>query len=65
MKKSVWRKIKEWYYGDFRMDGFVLYNHKHWTSKIANTLVKFWLKEWKWIIGISVAIIGLILKLKP
>jgi hypothetical protein len=35
---------------------------KHWSSKVAHAVAKFWLKYWQWCIGFGLAVIGLILK---
>jgi hypothetical protein len=30
-------------------------HERHWTARVARVLSAFWLKEWKWIVGVAVA----------
>jgi hypothetical protein len=39
-------------------------HQRHWTAKVASVLVGFWLREWKWVIGTVLALIGIIIALK-
>ena len=34
---------------------------RHWTSNIAHKCVEFFQREWKWIIGIFLTILGLVI----
>jgi len=34
---------------------------RHWTSTVAHAVVDFLAKEWKWVIGVSIPITGLIM----
>jgi hypothetical protein len=36
---------------------------RHWTARIARTLMKFWLDHWQWTIGAAIAICGLAIAL--
>lgn len=60
------KKIKNWYQGEYKAydndpDSNIIRHggkmEKHWTAKVANSLVKFYLEHWKWIWGILIAII--------
>lgn len=31
---------------------------RHWTSKLAHIVVAFYLREWKWVIGTAIALVG-------
>jgi hypothetical protein len=61
------RRITAWYNG-YRDDSFVvivaLDRRRHWTAATAHVVVKFWLCEWKWIIGTVIAVIGLLMAYK-
>ena len=66
-------KIKKWYKGENKVvveeddpDSGVsiwpyIVNKKHWTSKIANVFVTFYLKHWKWLWGMLVSVFSLII----
>lgn len=32
---------------------------RHWTARVVRVLVKFYLREWKWVWGTSIALAGL------
>ncbi len=34
---------------------------RHWSSRFAHTVIEFYFKEWKWVIGITLTCIGLLL----
>ncbi len=62
-------KVRMWYQGKYvpyRNDPdsiLVFMNgnyHRHWTAVVANTVADFWLREWKWIIGTTIAVTGLV-----
>jgi hypothetical protein len=36
----------------------------HWTAKAAQAVVAFWLAHWQWVIGTSIALVGLAVALK-
>ena len=64
--------IENWYEGEFipyendPYDSVVIIGgtyKRHWTARIARTLVKFWLNHWQWIIGTAIAICGLAIAL--
>jgi len=42
--------------GVFVMGGFT---HRHWTSRAARAVVGFLGREWKWVIGTLIALVGL------
>ena len=64
------KKIKKWWDGEyipydnhpssqvFIIGGFV---HRHWTSKVAHSIVDFLGREWKWATGFAVAVAGLVM----
>ncbi|MCK3776685.1 hypothetical protein MZK49_08060 [Ensifer sesbaniae] len=35
------------------------YYERHWTARVARTLVEFWLAHWQWTIGTMLALLGL------
>ena len=64
----VWEKIKEWYSGkwvpfvpDDKVFGHLGTIHKHWTARVVQGLVRFWLAHWKFWISTAVAALGLLL----
>lgn len=66
----VVKPIKLWWDGEFVLhendnnSGLVFiggYYKRHWTSRVAHALFEFLQKEWKWVIGISIPITGLIM----
>jgi hypothetical protein len=67
MGKRLTDKIEGWYRGpwvtpphDPSSDLVFMGGHRpHWTAKIAQALVYFWLEQWKWIIGTAIAVVGL------
>jgi hypothetical protein len=36
----------------------------HWTARIARTFVQFWLAHWQWVVGTTIALLGLLLAYK-
>jgi hypothetical protein len=48
-----WERLREWYYGRWELydyPGVIGGAHQpHWTARIAQALVRFWLANWKWI----------------
>ena len=38
------------------------YRCGHWSAKLLRTGTKFIVREWKWIIGVTIAIVGVVLK---
>jgi hypothetical protein len=60
-----WERLREWYYGRWELydyPGVIGGAHQpHWTARIAQALVRFWLANWKWIIGSPIALVGLAL----
>ena len=61
MKKAVQAWYQGKHYENKPEDPFVFigFYKKHWTSKLAHALVKFWKKEYKWIIGTVIALVSL------
>lgn len=65
-------KVENWYRGE---DDPVTTNHddslvvlgprfrRHWTAKLARTLIEFYLLHWKWCIGTAIALVYVYLKL--
>lgn len=61
-------RIKSWYEGEFvpRQNDpnsalFFLNGgqaKRHWTATFIHWAIVFWLREWKWVIGTALAIIG-------
>jgi len=56
--------IKRWYQGE----EYSISNHhlpifpgirykRHWSSRFAHILIKFYLKEWKWLLGFIIALL--------
>ena len=35
---------------------------RHWTANLTHVLVEFWLEHWKWLIGVLIAIIGIVFR---
>ena len=65
MSKPVKHRIEDWYYGPLLPNDpssalvFINHHNPHWTARIAQALVSFWLAHWQWTIGTAVAISGL------
>lgn len=64
--------LKQWYEGRYVPpdnppgSGVIfLMGHyeRHWSARAAHAVASFWLKEWKWIIGTTIAVAGLALAL--
>lgn len=58
------QKIHNWYERgkppeatSFWEPGQDLYEEGRWTARLANVLVGFWCREWKWIIGTLLALL--------
>lgn len=69
---SIKQKFRDWYEGEFvpyenPPDSSVIimggYQKRHWTAKFVRGLGEFYMKEWKWIIGILLTITGLVIGL--
>ena len=65
---SIRNKLSDWYAGRApvveRERGAIWVlddslTDRHWTSKVANKLVEFWLDHWKWTIGTTLAVVAL------
>lgn len=39
----------------------MLYYKRHWTAKIARIVVTFYLKNWQFVIGTAIGVLGLLL----
>jgi hypothetical protein len=37
----------------------LLHYERHWTARVARVLVKFYLKNWQWLIGTIIAVVSL------
>ena len=66
------KKIQKWYDGEYRMfendtnSSVVIlagWYERHWTARICRIIVEFYLREWKWIIGTSIAVVAVAYKL--
>jgi hypothetical protein len=64
--------IENWYEGEFvpykngsnDAVAFIGGTYKrHWTAKVARTLMRFWLNHWQWTIGTALATCGLVIAL--
>lgn len=65
-----WQAVKRWWEGTF-----VLYDNppnsaaffvggnyrRHWTARVARAVVGFLRAEWKWVVGVIIAMTGLAL----
>jgi len=61
--------IKKWYQGE-KHDLFAdhpefpvfpgIRYRRHWSSRLTHTVIDFYLKEWKWLWPLVVAIVGII-----
>ena len=67
---SLRTKLRRWYDGEFvppdnPPGSYVVFltGHykRHWSSRVAHTLVDFYFKEWKWIWGTLIAVVGLVI----
>jgi hypothetical protein len=74
MNKSILKVVEDWYRGPYVPppnthpdSGLVFitgsYN-PHWTAKAAQAAVAFWLAHWQWVVGTTIALIGLALAFK-
>ena len=61
--------IKRWYEGkyvppDNPPNSIVVFPmghyERHWSSRLVHAIVKFWVKEWKWLLSFIIATIGLV-----
>ena len=61
-------RIRKWWEGKFMPydddpdSGVVIiggFTHRHWTSRAAHVVVGFLGREWKWVIGTLIALVGL------
>ena len=66
--KRLKKMVVDWYHGpwvghenDPRSDLiFMTGGHKpHWTARIAQCVVGFWVSHWQWTIGTVIALVGL------
>lgn len=60
------RAVRKWWEGTYEEEPpdspFLMpFLRRHWTARAAHTVVKFARTEWKWLIGISLTVIALIL----
>lgn len=64
-------KFKDWYEGEyvpFKNDPnsgvFILGGSfkRHWSARLIRVLAEFYLREWKWVIGTTVAVVAVVLK---
>jgi hypothetical protein len=62
--------IRDWYHGEYvayenEPDGHVFliggYYQRHWTADLANLLVTFWWEHWKFVVGTTLSVIGLVI----
>jgi hypothetical protein len=70
MWSKIQRGILAWYEGkyvphDNPPDSTLIFvnggnYNRRWSAKAARVLIKFWLEHWKWIVGIVVAIYGIV-----
>jgi hypothetical protein len=61
------RKIKTWWNGTFIPEPTgspLLYGDysRHWTSKLAHFIVDFYLRNWQWVWGTALVVLGFIFK---
>ncbi len=61
--------IKRWYQGEYYSlsnQGIFPGNRykRHWSSRLAHTLIEFYLKEWKWLLPFIVSLIAILIALK-
>ena len=63
-------KIKKWWEGDFipfesKHNSDLIFlggeQRRHWTSRLAHLVIDFLKVEWKWAIGTSLMLVGLIM----
>lgn len=56
------KKLQRWWQGDeYYIEGIIpgIRFKRHWTAKIARSIVDFYLKNWQWCLGFAVAVISL------
>jgi len=62
-------RIRRWYEGEYKShvnsedSGLVrvrITGQPHWTAKAARWIVEFYLKHWKFVIGTTIALVGLV-----
>jgi hypothetical protein len=67
------KAVAEWYQGkshahhndpNSQVVIFGWWYERHWTSRTAHVLAEFWLAHWQWVIGTSIAVVGLAVALK-
>jgi hypothetical protein len=65
--------IRKWYEGKskpYENDPdspvvFIAWDYeRHWTSRVAHVVIDFYLREWKWVWGTGIAVIGLLVALR-
>jgi hypothetical protein len=63
-------KIKRWWEGELEPPdrGFPILRvipqyRRHWTARMVRAVFAFVACEWKWIIGVTIAIVGLVVHL--
>lgn len=61
-------RVRSWWKGEFvpyenDPDSPIIviggFTHRHWTSRVARAVVGFLGREWKWVIGTLIALVGL------
>jgi hypothetical protein len=65
------KRIRRWYEGEGKIREFdnspdssifvmpLMYTEWHWSAKIARVLVAFYLRNWQWLWGTSIALLSL------
>lgn len=73
MSGRVLGAVVRWYRGEVRVRAdntsphvlvLGLDQRRHWTARAARSIVGFWSREWKWLLGFAVAVAGVVLGLK-
>ncbi|WP_172978841.1 hypothetical protein [Roseovarius sp. THAF8] len=67
-RRNMRERVGTWWNGRFIPaendpgDSLIVFGgitHRHWTSRAARAVVGFVAREWKWVIGTTLAVIGL------
>lgn len=73
MNRPILKVVEDWYRGPYiepqnnPRSGlvFLMGHHRpHWTAKAAQAVAAFWFAHWQWVIGTSIAVVGLAVALK-
>lgn len=62
---SIRQRVLRWYEGTYIPEPpgspFLMgFYERHWSSRFAHAVVEFYIKEWKWIIGITLTCVSLL-----